>query len=348
MAYSSGSKASKPSSADHSSERADKMAQDPALVPVTYYPVDTQHSHAKMKQRVARKPYARYFRGSPLYVRREALAAIPEPIRDPARNVLPLAQIRRLLEPGDQPVENGWYTFPDGTGYVTSKTQFPGCTGDMVDWWFWWHSVEGERYGLWYPYNHWDVRSTYARATTSPFTKQARKDPRTGKEVPLLERDDIPHRQRWLGSTHTVSEYIGPTHMELRIEFKEPSYFGLGTWEELRDAGYEAAVCGILWDKTLPLKVGDMIHLWRRNKDGLELRSRYYLGHEVYLDVLGPRISVLDRLGGSMGIKHLLAGEKVAYEQFLHDQTEFTNLASFLPDIYREYGQKEGQGVPSG
>lgn len=337
----------------------DKMASDPALVPVTYYPLSTQRVHAKMTQRLAGKPYVHYFRTAPLYIRREALPSIPRPIADPATNVLPLSQVRRLLEPGDHAVENGWYAFPDGTAYVTSKTQFPRCTGEMVDWWFWWHSVEGERYGLWYPYNHWEVRSTYAVATTSAFVPQARtrgaaaaataaasRGKEKEHEIPILERDDLPHRLRWLGSTHTVSESIGPTHMVIRIEFKEPSYFGLGTWEELREAGYEAAVCGVLWDRALPLKVGDMIHLWRRSGDGLELRSRYYMAHEVSLRVLGVQVS-LDGVGGLLGIKRRMAGERLAYEHFLHDQTEFTNLASFLPDIYREFGKKEGQGSAS-
>lgn len=327
-------------------EPVDARAQDPALVPVTYYPLGTQHAHAKLRQRVARKPYAHYFRSSPLYVRREALNAIPRPIGDPDENVLPYSQLRRLLEPGDQPVENGWYAYPDGTGYVTSKTQFPGCTAEMIEWWFWWHSVEGERYALWYPYNHWDVKSTYARATRSKFTREAKRDPKTGREISILERDDLPHRLRYLGSTHTVSEWIGPQHMELRIEFKEPSYFGLGDDEELRKAGYEAAVCGCLWDRALPMKVGDMIHLWRKNEDGLELRSRYYLAHQVYFDLMGVKISV-DKIGGLLGIKRLQAGEEVAYQQFLHDQTEFTNLASILPSIYEEFGQEKGQGVPS-
>lgn len=331
---------------DKKTLQGDTRAHDPSLVPVTYYPLNTQHAHSKMQERMARKPYAHYFHTSPLYVRREALDAIPRPINNPKDHVLPLSQIRKLLEPGDHPVENGWYAFPDGTGYVTSKTQFPGCTADMIEWWFWWHSVEGERYALWYPYNHWDVKSTYSRLTKSKFTPESRKNAKTGKELPILERDDIPHRQKWLGSTHTVSEYIGPNHMELRIEFKEPSYFGLGTWEELSKAGYEAVVCGILWDKMLPMKVGDMIHLWRRNESGLELRSRYYLGHEVTLDLFGLKISV-DKVGGLLGIKRLQAGDKVAYEQFLHDQTEFTNLASILPGLYREFGQQERQGVPS-
>lgn len=273
-------------------KKEDKRAQDASLVPVTYYPLDTQRQHAKTRQSIASKPYAHYFHDSPLYVRREALPAVPNPISNPKENVLPLSQISKLLEPGDQPVENGWYVYPDGTGYVTSKTQFPGCTADMIEWWFWWHSVEGERYALWYPYNHCDVKSTYAKLAKSKFTTEVKKDSKSGKAIPILERDDLPHRQRWLGSTHTVTEFIGPILMSLRIEFKDPSYFGLGTWEDLKKAGYETAVCGILWDKMLPMKVGDMIHLWRKTDDGLELKSRYYLGHQVYFDLFGLKISV--------------------------------------------------------
>ncbi|KAG8161029.1 hypothetical protein KVR01_009293 [Diaporthe batatas] len=322
----------------------DNRSKDPSLTPVTYYPLDTQQQHMKMQQRMAGKPYAHYFHDPPLYISREALDATAAPIANPARDVLPLSQARRLLEPGDHAVENGWHASPDGAGYVASRTRFPGATGTMVDWWFWWHSVEAERYALWHPHSHRGVRSNYAWWTTSDFTPDVRRDAATGRRVPVLEREDVAHRHRWLGATHTVSELVGPLRVELRVEFKEPGYFGLGTWEELREAGYEAAVCGLLWDKALPLKVGDMIHLWRRTEDGLELRSRYYLAHEVYVDIFGARVSV-DWLGGLLGIKRAAAGERVAYEQLLHDQTEFTNLASFLPEIYREFGQKKGQGV---
>lgn len=47
----------------------------------------------------------------------------------------------------------------------------------------------------------------------------------------------------------------------------------------------------------------------------------------------------MSRIGGLLGLKRLQAGEKVAYEQFLHDQIEFTNLASILPGLYEEFGQ---------
>ncbi len=115
--------------------------------------------------------------------------------------------------------------------------------------------------------------------------------------------------------------------MTLRITFVDPARYGL-PWDKLREAGYEAAVCAELWNGHLPLKIGDFIHLWRKAPDGesLELRSRYWLGNEVKLELLGLKIP-LDYIGGALGIKRRLAGEGTAYEHFMHDQIEFTNLA---------------------
>jgi hypothetical protein len=36
------------------------------------------------------------------------------------------------------------------------------------------------------------------------------------------------------------------------------------------------------------------------------------------------------------------SGDRQAYEQLVHDQTEFNHLATFLPDIYREFGPRQG------
>ena len=89
------------------------------------------------------------------------------------------------------------------------------------------------------------------------------------------------------------------------------------------------------------MKVGEFVHLWRRKQagQGSKLRSRYWLGHQVHLD-LGPVKNPLDRAGGIAGIKKRLTGEKVAYEQFLHGQIECTNLASILPNLYHKFGGK--------
>lgn len=137
----------------------------------------------------------------------------------------------------------------------------------MVDWWFWlfwWHSVESERCALWYPYNH-----VYAYSSCS-------KPAKGGGKAPRAFNDALSHRDRWLGSAHTVKEFIGPQFMTIRTEFKDSSPFGL-PWEELQKAGYESAVCAVLWDAKLPMKVGEFVHLWRRKEgdEGLELRRRY-------------------------------------------------------------------------
>lgn len=184
----------------------------------------------------------------------------------------------------------------------------------MVDWWLCWHSVESERYALWYPYNHVYTYSSY----TTPC--------RTGTGG-------------WARRTQSRS-FIGPQFMTICIEFKGSSQFGL-PWEELQKAGYESAVCAVLWDAKLPIQVGEFVHLWRRKEggEGLELRIRYWLGHQVHLD-LGLVKMPLDRAGGITGIKKRLASEKVAYEQSLHDQIGFTNLASILPNLYHEFGGK--------
>ncbi|KAK8069233.1 phloretin hydrolase [Apiospora phragmitis] len=247
----------------------------PGKVPVTYYPP----SHL-----AAVSAYARS-NGS------ETKASHPE-------QVLPLEDVSRLLEPGyleDGEAENGWCALSDGTAYVASKTHFPAATGEMIDWWFWWHSVEPERYALWYPYNHVEARSSFAG---------------NGQ----LHRADLGHREKWLGSTHRVTEFIGPYHKRIRIQFVEPHdprhHFGAGlTPEGLRDAGYVAAVCAVLWDAYIPLKLGEFVHLWRAVEGGLELRSRYWLGHQVYLQLPGMKMP-LDRLGGLLGIKRMLAGRR--------------------------------------
>ncbi|KDN69381.1 putative PhlG protein [Colletotrichum sublineola] len=283
-----------------------------AKVPVTYYPLETQKAFHHNRRRMKNKKYAKYFNRD-LYI----YADIPQYIREPMppHGVLPITGCRRMLEPGYHRYENGWRALPDGTGYVASRTRFPGATGDMVRWWFWWHSVEPERYALWFPYDHLSVHSSYADR---------------------LHRTDLSHTQKWLGSTHRVTEFIGTTKMTIQIHFVDPAHYGL-PWPELQAAGYEAAVCAEIWDGSVTnLKIGDFLHLWRNTEDGLELRSRYWLGGGVHYKLFGMKVGI-DYLAGALGIKRRMAGENIAYEHFIHDQTEFTNLASFLPDLYADH-----------
>lgn len=83
-----------------------------------------------------------------------------------------------------------------------------------------------------------------------------------------------------------------------------------------------------------------MVHLARKTDDGFEQRSHYWIGHDPRIRLLGRSISV-DAIGTKLGLKRKQAGARVAYEQLLHDQIEFTHLSTFLADLHREFGTSE-------
>ncbi|MEI3381760.1 MAG: hypothetical protein V8R43_09745 [Dorea sp.] len=48
--------------------------------------------------------------------------------------------------------QTGYGIMEDGTGFVCNTTYMPGVTGEMLDWWFPWHSVGSDlRYKIWDP-----------------------------------------------------------------------------------------------------------------------------------------------------------------------------------------------------
>lgn len=287
------------------------MADD--LVPVSYYPVPTQRQFALNTEQIRGKPYERYFTGD-LFLRRAVLPALRAPMR--VEDALAAEKVNTLLDPGYHAVENGFCELPDGSAYVASHVPFPGATGEMFAWWFWWHSVEPARYTLWYPYNH---------IAAHPVDRS------------VLTKPGLSHEERYVGSTHHVDEYIGPDLVRIAIRFVDPGELGFDT-KRFAEAGIVGHACARVSLRNEPLEVVTMVHLARRTPDGIEQRSRYWIGHDVKLRVLGARVPV-DHIGAALGIKRRMAGARVAYEQLLHDQIEFTHLASFLPELWGEFGR---------
>lgn len=284
-----------------------------AQTEVTYFPVGTQQQLAINRARIRGKPYAHLFDES-LSVPRSLLPRLSAPIdQDQALPFTPEA-LNRLLEPGYQPVETGYCELADGSGYTASLVDFPGCTGPMLEWWMWWHAMEAERYTLWYPHNH--VRAV-------PQLDQVR----------LLAREGV---DRYVGVTHHVDEWIGPELYKVAIEFVDPGEFGLDT-ARFAQAGVVAHACARVWLRTPKVAAANMIHLARKTDRGFELRSRYWLAHRPELG-LGPLRLPLEPLATWLGFKRRLAGARMAYEQLLHDQIEFTHLSTFLARAYAEFG----------
>lgn len=281
--------------------------------PVSYFPIPTQRQFEQNAERIRGKPYERYFNGE-LRLRQEILPALRRPME--RADALSAKDVNALLEPGYHRVENGFCELSDGSAYVASHVPFPRATGEMYAWWFWWHSVEPARYTLWYPYNH---------VAALPVNRD------------VLTAPGLSHEQRYVGNTHHVDEYIGGDLVRIAIRFLDPAELGFDT-ARFAEAGIVGHACARVGLRDAPLEVVTMVHLARKTPDGIEQRSRYWIGHDVKLRLFGARLPV-DRIGAALGTKRRMAGERVGYEQLLHDQIEFTHLASFLPDLFREFGQ---------
>lgn len=282
--------------------------------PITYFPVATQRQFDRNREQVRGTPYEHYFDGD-LWLHDDVMPAIRTAM-DPAHAIHPVEQgLNSLLDPGHHEIENGYCALPDGGAYVASRVPFPGCTGEMFRWWFWWHAVEPARYTLWYPHNH---------ISASPTDRS------------VLRAPGLTDEERYVGTTHHVEEYIGDQRLELAISFVDPAELGFDT-DRFRDAGIVGHACARVALRRTRLEAVTMVHLARETDDGFELRSRYWFGHDPRLRV-GDRSLTLAPLARRFGGRRTRGLAGMAYEQLLHDQIEFTHLSTFLADIHGEFG----------
>ena len=219
---------------------------------------------------------------------------LPEQVRDaiaagPREDLegMNLENLSDLLKPNYLPLETGFAICPNGELSIAIRTSWPGTTPEMIDWWFGWHMARTERYKLWHPQAHLFAQPRYDLSDVSGLTD----------------------RERYIGNTSWVDEYIGPLPTRLAITFHDPSEIGLDA-ELLDDANYGTVICattGSSDDKSGAQK-GRLIHAVRRTGKGCEMRSRFILPAGTP-DLLGPLL--ID-----------------------HCYTEMTHLAGFLPDLH--------------
>jgi hypothetical protein len=257
------------------------------------------------------KPYAHFWNPelAPLpATTREALLVGPQ-----AAALLPsLAQAPALLRAGRQPIEDGYGFADDGTLHVALSTPMPGTLPPMVDWWFWWHNGEPQRYKLWHPRAH--VNAEFGDAD-SPSRKG---------------------RARYVGRTSFVHEYIGSSLNAVAIQFIAPSELGFDE-AQLSDPEQATLVCARIGFVEQPLDIGYLVHHVRRVPGGCELRCRFWIGGEA------ARLRVEHPAGQAVGnllskllrrVKKPTRGE--AQDLLVHASQEMAHLASFLPALYRE------------
>lgn len=258
---------------------------------------------------LAGKPYAAYYNSR--------MAPLPEHARDAllhgpvAAPLLPrLADAPLLLSPGEQPLEDGFGFATDGSLHIAIRTVMPGVSPAMIDWWFGWHSAEPQRYKLWHPRAH--VHAQWNEG--DPVGKQG--------------------RERYVGRTSFVDEYIGSVLNHVAIRFLPPSELG---FEEaaLADAEQATVVCARIHLAAAPIEAGFLVHHVRRLEggSGSEMRSRFWLGGEHALVRTG---FLVDALVTPLARRFAAPTLDTGRDLLVHCSQEMSHLATFLPHLYAQ------------
>ena len=280
---------------------------------VNYFTVHAQSIFDKNKKRLKGKPYEKYL-NKDLYVFDENVKMIQSgPLANNDMQAPTQDGMDEVVKNGHLKNHTGYGVLEDGTLYSASLTKFPNATPEMFEWWMWWHGVEPERYLLWHPYSH--VSADY-----------------TNKEA--LSFPGLSHKERYIGNTSLITEYLNEEKSDVEIEFIDHSEMGIDE-ALLRDSNIKASFSGYVYFAKPRVKIGTMLHLVKEVEGGCELISRYYLGDQMGLKIRGKEIDFPSFL--KKGLLSKIGGLQSAYAQVMHDQIEYTNLASFLPDLYNEF-----------
>lgn len=206
----------------------------------------------------------------------------------------------------------------DNSCYVAVLTKMPDVSGEMIDWWFWWHAVESLRYKIWFPGSH---LANHAR------------DPEQ------LKNPALSFNQRFWNNTQYPVEDVGTGVEQLSITFLPPADFGFDTskFDEARVATVICARVGSVPKKVLHT---DMCHFVRNTDNGVEMRSRFWIGRKLNFTVLSET-SPFQRLINAKFTRKIMIPAETPLEMAHHCAQEYNNLASILPELYRDFGQPD-------
>jgi hypothetical protein len=224
-------------------------------------------------------------------------------------SAMALGDVDRLLDPASIDPETGWCWLADGVGYVAVRTEMPGVSGPMLDWWFDWHADDPVRYRIWHPLAH---------------------------QGNSIERPAGPRRAKahW-GAVHHPVEDVGTGVAHARIGFVAPTEMGMST-DALDDPNVATIVCGYAGDDTRHVRHTPMFHVVLNAEDGVVMRSRFWLG--AALRPYGPLGSVAQPLLNHSFVRRRVLPRKLPRVLAIHCAEEYANLAALLPELYAKFG----------
>jgi len=259
-------------------------------------------------------PYAKYYYREMAPPNPRLMGVLSQGPMDPDK-ALPLSEIDKLLDPGYHEVETGYCITNDGLGYVAVNNVFPGCTIDMMRWWFAWHAAGGNlRYRIWCPPYH------HAIAVADQDRQK-------------FFDSNIPFEDKYTNIDHFVVENCGGGDENILIRFKKVKDMGFDM-EKYKNSPTKEIIGGygtseFRFAPAAFKAPAVMMHTMREIEGGIEFRTRFWMGARIVegkaYNVTPPWVSI--PIQAPMGLA-------------FHNVVEFSNLASFLPDIYEEYKDK--------
>ncbi len=229
-------------------------------------------------------------------------------------SVLPINEKNKLLDVGYLIGENGFRRNEDGSVYAAVLTKMPNVTIDMIDWWFWWHAAEDVRYQIWYPDMHFAISSDFQGAY-----KDASKS----------------YRERLHLSSHLVTEDVGTGKEKIMIDFMSPAEFGFDS--SRLHPKRETVICARVGSPDRGVWGTKMCHYVRTTNEGVEMRSRFWIGHKVQR-MGGFAQGFFNSILNKPFVKKKLIPKSLGKAMFHHCSQEYHNLAEILPQVYEEEG----------
>lgn len=260
----------------------------------------------------SKRAYAKYYTADMAMPNQEAMSKLIAGPMDPDLAIYP-EDAPSLLEPGYVEGETGYCTLKNGAGYLAVNNKFPGTTLEMIKWWFAWHPLEQARYRIWNPYCHQSV-------AVSDQDRAKILDP------------SLPLEDKIADVIHFVMEDIGGGMEDVVIHFRPVEELGFTKEKLAASKAYAIGGYGLTENRAHPTgkTPAIMLHYYRETEDGVESRTRFWLGYRI---INGKPVCVLP--------PDVKVPEFVAMGLAMHNVEEFSHLASFLPDLYRELGENK-------
>lgn len=247
---------------------------------------------------------------APIPERHQKILQSKQPIS--SNGALKRQDVNSLFNEGYLPIEDGYCRLENGSMYTSVLTKMPGVTLDMINWWFWWHAAEPVRYRLWYPDMHFDNSTDFGG---------------------YYDDDSKSYAERLHLSKHLVTEDVGMGSEEILIDFYDPIDFGFD--KSKLDLKKVTIICAKVGSPSKGLQFVDMCHFVRVTDDGVEMRSRFWMGHHIE-KMSGVGKGFVRTVLNKPFIKRNLIPEKAGYHMFQHCSQEYHNLGSLLPQLYSE------------